>query len=323
MDNKFSRRSFIGRVATAAAGVGLLKVSKPAETLAKVFPADKKVNMPTRFLGKTGYEVKIYSLGGQSTLEEPGHDKEADEIINRAIDLGINYIDTAAAYGNGVSETYIGRVMKTRRKEVYLATKTHDRSYDGSMRLLERSLKNLQTDHLDAWQIHNVRMQDDLDKIFADDGVLRAMQKARDEKIIKYIGITGHKDPFILAEAIKRYDFDTILMAVNAADKHHNSFIENLLPLANEKGMGIIAMKIPARGRIFKDGGITKMDQALRYVMTQQVSTVIVGIDTVPHLEENVRIASEFVPMKKEEQEELEKLTASYYEDASFFKFHW
>jgi aryl-alcohol dehydrogenase-like predicted oxidoreductase len=323
MSLHLNRRSFLTKFASALAGIGFLRSGTTAATIGKLFTPGAKEQMPTRKLGKTGYLVKIFSLGGQSTLEQPGTDRESEEIINRAIDLGVNYIDTAAAYGNGISETYIGRVMKTRRNEVYLATKTHDRSYDGSMRLLDRSLKNLQTDHLDAWQIHNVRTKDDLDKIFSKDGVLKAMEKARNEGIVRFIGITGHMNPFVLAEAIRRYEFDTILMALNAADKHHNSFIENLLPIAVERNMGIIGMKIPARGRIFNDHGITNMSQAMRYVLTQPVSTVIVGIDTLQHLEENVSIAAHFKPMTKEELIEAENLTASYYKDASWFKYYW
>lgn len=322
MRDQLDRRSFLTKISSALAGIALLRPRKPVDTIEKLLTRTKQ-EMPARILGKTGYPVKIFSLGGQSTLEQPGTDRESEEIINRAIDLGVNYIDTAAAYGNGISETYIGRVMRTRRNEVYLATKTHDRSYDGSMKLLERSLKNLQTDHLDAWQIHNVRTKDDLDKIFSKDGVIKALERARDEGVVRFAGITGHKDPFILAEALKRYEFDTILMALNAADRHHDSFIENLLPIAIEKKLGIIGMKVPARGRIFNNAGITSMRQAMRYVLTQPVSTIIVGIDTIQHLEENVAIAAHFTPMTEDELLETEKLTASYYRDASWFKYNW
>ncbi|MCW5896063.1 MAG: aldo/keto reductase [Bacteroidetes bacterium] len=279
--------------------------------------------MPLRPLGKTGNQVRLFSLGGQATLETGGKEEESIAIINRALDLGVNYIDTAAAYGRGVSEKYIGSVMKERRKEVFLATKTHNRSYDGSMRLLEQSLTNLQTDHLDAWQLHNVRTQEDLDKIFAKDGAIKALDKARDEKIVRFLGITGHYDPFVLKKGIEQYSFDTILMALNAADKHNKSFIEHLLPTAVEKKMGVIGMKIPARGRIFREGGITKMEPAMRYVLTLPVSTVIVGIATLDELEENIRIARDFTPMSNGEMAKTEELTRPYFSDASWFKSSW
>ncbi|MDL1892957.1 aldo/keto reductase, partial [Sphingobacteriales bacterium CHB3] len=276
-----------------------------------------------RPLGKTGHSVRLFSLGGQATLETGGKEEESLAIINRGLDLGVNYIDTAAAYGRGVSEKYIGMVMKSRRKEVFLATKTHNRSYDGSMRLLEQSLANLQTDHLDAWQLHNVRTQEDLDKIFAKDGAIKALEKARDEKIVRFLGITGHYDPFVLKKGIEQYPFDTILMALNAADKHNKSFIEHLLPTAVEKKMGIIGMKIPARGRMFREGGITNMEPAMRYVLSLPVSTVIVGISTLDELEENIRIARDFKPMTKEEMAKTEELTRPYFSDASWFKSSW
>ena len=138
----------------------------------------------------------------------------------------------------------------TRRNEVWLSTKTHDRTYDGSMRLLEESLKNLQTDHLDTWQLHNVQRQDQVDQIFAVDGAIRAMEKAKAEGVVRNIGITGHFEPMVLLEAIKRYKFDSILLAVNAADIHYLSFKNYLLPEAQKQGIAIIGMKVTTRSRL-------------------------------------------------------------------------
>ena len=319
-DDSLSRRNFVKTVIGGAALAGLAKLD-PLQALDAKPPGPAK--MPTRPLGKTGHQVCLFSLGGQSTLETPERHDESLAISNRASDLGVNYIDTAAAYGRGVSETYIGQVMKTRRKEVFLATKTNDRSYDGSMRLLERSLKQLQTDHLDLWQNHNVRTQNDLDRIFAKDGAIKAMEKARDEKIVRFLGLTGHRDPFILKKGIEQYPFDSILMALNAADKHNASFIDNLLPVAVERKMSIVGMKIPARGRIFREGGLSTMEQAMRYVLTLPVSTVIVGITAMAELEENVRIAQNFKPCTADEMKKMEELTKPYYSDASWFKESW
>jgi predicted aldo/keto reductase-like oxidoreductase len=318
---KVSRRKFVRAIVGSAALAGIAGKINGLEALVKV--ARGESSMPTRPLGKTGHSVCLFSLGGQATLEIAGRTDEALEIINRALDLGVNYIDTAAAYGRGVSETYIGSAMKTRRKEVFLASKTHDRSYDGSMRLLEKSLGHLQTDHLDLWQLHNVRTQSDLDKILAEDGAIKALEKARDEKMVRFLGITGHRDPLILRKGIEEYPFDAILMALNAADKHNASFIENLLPTAVAKKMAIIGMKVPARGRIFHEDGITTMEQAMRYVLTLPVSTVIVGISMVKELEENIRIAKEFKPCTDEEMKKLEDLTKPYYSEASWFKEKW
>ena len=321
---KFNRRKFFKLSAATLGSLIITKnkvFSKITEPLAESFT--NPLTLPKRKLGKTGYKVGIFSLGGQATLEQPGKEKESVEIINRAIDLGVNYIDTAAAYGQGISETYIGKVMKERRKEVFLATKTHDRSYDGSMKLLEKSLKQLQTDHIDLWQLHNVRTEEDLKKIFSENGAIKALEKVRSEGVVRFLGITGHYDPFVLKKAINEYNFDCILMALNAADRHNKSFIDNLLPFAVEKNLGIIGMKIPARGRIFNQNGITTMKQAMEYVLTLPVSTIIVGISNVKELEENIHIASNFKPLSKKEMRELEALTRSYYHEASWFKSKW
>ncbi len=306
---EISRRDFVklGTTGTAAALMMRGRSSFGATTMAE------------RPLGKTGHNVRLFSLGGQATLEKEGTRDESVAIINRAIDLGVNYIDTAR-YGRGVSQKYIGEVMASRRKEVFLATKTRSRSRDGSLELLEESLNSLQTDHLDLWQLHNVRNQEDLDQIFGKGGALEALQKAREEKTVRFLGLSGHYDPAALIEALNRFDFDTILMALNPSDAHHLSFQDELLPLANKKGMGVIGMKIPARGRLFRPGGLTSMKDSMHYVLSKPVSTVIVGCDTVGQLEENVRIASEFKPMSAEEMARVEGLTKSYWAEGSFYK---
>ncbi len=325
-----SRRDFLKKIIATSVVAGLSSYVKPAELLAAMAAEGK---LPRRPLGKTGHMVGIFSLGGQATIETIGKDKQAEEIINRAIDLGINYIDTAAAYGRptdtitkkeamGTSEKHIGRIMKYRRNEVFLASKTHDRTYDGSMRLLEKTLKNLQTDHLDLWQVHNVKKRErtQLDNFFAKDGVIRAMEKAKEEGMVRFIGCTGHEDPETLRDLIERYPFDNILMAINAADKQYNSFIEKLLPVAVKKEMGIVGMKIPARDRIFSNGGIITMKEAMDYVMTLPISTIIVGIDKITELEENVKIAKEFKNLTVDDMLAIEEKAKPYYKDLMFYK---
>jgi aryl-alcohol dehydrogenase-like predicted oxidoreductase len=325
-----SRREFLQKLIASTAVIGLAPYLSSCSGGGGALKAGK---MPLRPLGKTGHMVSLFSLGGQASLEIPGKEDISFEIINRALDLGVNYLDTAAAYGRaiegvsrqeamGTSERNLGRVLKDRRNEVFLATKTHDRTYDGSMRLLEQSLKNLQTDHIDLWQIHNVRSSeiDNLDRIFADNGVLKAMLKARDEKIIKYIGYTGHEGPDVLNELNSRFEFDNVLVAINAADKHHDPFIEKFLPNVVEDNLGIVGMKIPARDRIFANGGIITMKEAMEYVLTLPVSTVIVGIDTIEELEENIEIATNFKPLTADQMLTIEEKTKPHYEDLLFFK---
>ena len=288
--------------------------------------------MPERALGRTGHNVRLFSLGGQAAIEQPDSHDVSIAIINRAIDLGVNYIDTAAAYGrprdpakqrwelNGISQTYVGEVMATRRKDVFLASKTDDRTRDGSLRLLEQSLRLLRTDHLDLWQLHNVMRDEQVEQIFAKDGAIEALLQARDQKMVRFLGITGHYDPAVLIKGIERFDFDTVLMALNAGDPHRFSFQQELLPLAAKKKMGIIGMKIPARDRLFKPGGITTMKDAMGYVLTLPVSTVIIGCKTVAQLEENIQLAKAFAPMPATEMARLEKLTSGYVDDAQWFK---
>ena len=325
-----SRREFLQKLLAASAVAGLYPY---LDTVNGAVPFTKKAKMPLRPLGKTGHMVGIYSLGGQATIEIPGKEELAVQIINKAIDLGINYIDTAAAYGRstssitkeeamGTSEKNIGQVMKTRRNEVFLASKTHDRTYDGSMRLIEKSLKNLQTDHLDLWQIHNVKNAEisQIDKWFAADGVVKAMEKMRDQKVIRFIGFTGHEGPDVLKALADRYPFDNVLVALNAADKHYDPFIEKFLPTAVSKNMGIVGMKIPARDRIFAHGGIITMKEAMEYVMSLPISTIIVGLDDIAELEENMKIAENFKPLKAKQMLEIEEKTKPHYKEIMFFK---
>jgi aryl-alcohol dehydrogenase-like predicted oxidoreductase len=326
-----NRRAFLKKLIAGTSMMGLAPYMLSTQGCST--GTSGKFKLPQRLFGKTGESVSLYSLGAQATVEQVGMKDRAIEIVNRCLDLGINYIDTSAWYGmdgnsgqgdhlRGTSERHVGEVMKTRRDEVFLATKTHDRSYDGAMRHLESSLKNMQTDVIDLWQIHNVKdyAREDLDRIFADDGCLKALEKAKDEGVVRFLGITGHENPMPMKDLIERYPFDAVLMALNAADKHHNSFIENLLPVALEKEMGIIGMKIPARDRIFDNGGIISMKEAMSYVLTLPVSTIIVGIDKIPELEENIRIAQEFEPLSADEMLAIEDKVKPHYEHLMFYK---
>jgi aryl-alcohol dehydrogenase-like predicted oxidoreductase len=288
--------------------------------------------MPERPFGRTGHTVRLFSLGGQASIEQPDKHDVSIAIINRAIDLGVNYIDTAAAYGrprdttkqrwelDGISQTFIGEVMATRRKEVFLASKTDDRTRDGSLKLLDQSLRLLKTDHLDLWQLHNVQRDEQIEQIFGKDGAIEAMLKARDQKMVRFLGITGHFDPAVLAKGLERFPFDTVLMALNAADKHRLPFQQDLLPLANKKQLGIIGMKIPARDRLFKPNAVTTMKDAMSYVLTLPVSTVIIGCKTVEQLEENISIAKSFKPLPTSEMARIEALAANNVAEGTWFK---
>jgi aryl-alcohol dehydrogenase-like predicted oxidoreductase len=311
----------------AAGGSALAGASRPLPMNPRTAGA-----MPTRNLGRTGYSVGLFSLGGQAAVELPANEAVAVPIVERAIDLGVNYLDTSARYGgpDRWSERYIGEAMKRRRSEVFLASKTHDRSRDGSLRLLEKSLQLLNTDHLDVWQLHALSQPDEVDAVFAADGAVKALVEAREQGLVRHVGVTGHADPEVLISAISRFPFDTILLALNAADRHHLSFAEKLLPLAVEKQMGIIGMKIPARGRLLSSWsppaqssstpGRLAMREALSYVLSLPVSTVIVGCDSIAQLEENVRMAREFVPLSAAQLAGLEARAEPVHRQALFFR---
>jgi aryl-alcohol dehydrogenase-like predicted oxidoreductase len=241
------RRSFLkcGGVAAASLAAG-------SSGVAQGQPPAAAAAMPTRNLGKTGYRVAVFSLGGQAALERPNNDAVAVPIVERALELGVNYIDTSSIYGGPErpSERYIGQVLKRRRKETFIATKSKDRTRDGSLRMLDQSLKLLQTDHVDIWQLHDIGTMTDVDQVFGKGGAMEAFLQARDQKLVRFLGVTGHHRPEALMECIRRFPFDTVLLGVNAADHHRHSFSAELIPLAVERQMGIIGMKVPARGRI-------------------------------------------------------------------------
>jgi predicted aldo/keto reductase-like oxidoreductase len=266
-------------------------------------------------------------------------------IIERALDLGVNYIDTSSIYGGPErwSEQYVGRVMAHRRNEAFLATKTILRTREGSMRMIDKSLELLHTDHVDLWQLHDIGTMGNVDEIFAKGGAIEALIEMKEQKVVRNLGITGHFRPDCLIECIKRFPFDTVLMAINAADPHHYSFNEALLPLAVEKQMGIIGMKIPGRGRILSSWapppieaqkhmwegmvlaptpGTITMREAMYYALTRPVSTVIIGCDTVPQLEENVQLAREFTPLSDTQMAELVKRVEPVSKQSLFFRFY-
>jgi aryl-alcohol dehydrogenase-like predicted oxidoreductase len=330
------RRDFLRTSGALAAGL-LAGSALPTEALPAPSPTGLPDNpvtsraMPTRNLGKTGYRTGIFSLGGQAAVEQPNNEAIAVPIVERAIDLGVNYIDTAAGYGGEMrwSQRYIGQVMKRRRKEVFLTSKTHDRTRDGSLKLLEESLRLLETDHLDLWQLHRVSTARDIDQIFGPGGAIEAMVQAREQKMVRFLGVTGHTAPDVLMTAIERFPFDTVLMAVNAADRHHLSFAEGLIPLAVERQLGIIGMKIPARSRILasyrptganQQPGTLTMREALYYTLSLPVSTVIIGCDTIAQLEENVALASAFTPLNETQLAALSEKTAPIAQQALWFR---
>lgn len=297
------------------------------EKIDDVYPDEKNdaaemelQEIPKRKLGKTGYEITIFSLGGEAALLTPGKEEEARQIIEEAIEEGINYIDTAPLYGDGLSETNIGNVFNETdyREEVVLATKTHDRTYDGTMKLFEESLERLQTDYLDIYQLHNMTDTEDLKKALDKNGAIKALEELKNNGDIKNIGITSHNSPETLMKGLQEFDFDTTLINLNAADAHYNPFQTDFLDMALEKEVGIVAMKVLAKGNMLRDNRVSNMKDALGYTLTFPVSNAIVGISEIMQLRENIQLAKEFEPLSTEELERIENMTKDYYDEVNY-----
>jgi aryl-alcohol dehydrogenase-like predicted oxidoreductase len=266
--------------------------------------------------------LPVLGLGGSaSPLSRPGAEAEAIAIIERAYAGGIRYFDTAANYGP--SEERLGQVLPAVRSEVRIATKTSHRDRDGAWRQLEQSLQRLRTDYLDLWQFHALSYDWDLDTALdSQTGAIKAAEEAKAQGLIRALGITGHNNPDILVKALNRYPFDTALVPINAADLQTASpFINHLLPVAQQHNTGIIAMKVPAYGRLFQPGALTGMAEALGYALSQpQVHCAIVAADTLTQLEENLAAASTFQPLSASALANIEQRAATVWQEASFFR---
>lgn len=274
--------------------------------------------LPRRPLGRTGHQATIFALGGEGVLRTHGRTAEAAQVIQRALDRGVNYFDSAPAYAGCLD--YYGAALGARRRQIYLASKTHDRTRDGSLRLLDETLKRLRTDYLDLWQLHDLRTMKHLDRIFGRGGAVEALVQAREEGRVRHVGITGHHDPDILLEAMRRFDFDTLLVALNAADVHRLPFIQTVLPEAARRGMGVIGMKVCSQGALLGRGGLS-MSEAMGYVLSLPgVSNVIVGCRSPAEVDENAEIARRFAPLDPQRMQELEKQTARIARQATYYK---
>lgn len=261
---------------------------------------------PARKLGKTGVAVDAFSLGGEGVLRTSGRERDAVPVILEALALGVRYFDTAPAYA--MSQDYYGAAFREAgrgaRDRVFLATKTHARERDDARALLDDSLRRLGTDRVDLWQFHDLRTLNDLDRIFARGGALEAAVRAREEGLIRFVGITGHHDPAILVEAMRRFEFDTVLAAMNPSDSARAPFLSTVIPEARRRGMGVIGMKSLAVGRLVADG-VARAPELLRYAATF-ADTVIIGCSTVEEVRRNVSASRTASPMSEVERTALE-----------------
>jgi len=296
--DEMKRREFLKGAAITAFSVGVEAV--PADVAKAVETAG---DLPKRTLGRTELKVSIIGLGGFHA-GVPEKEDYSTRLVHRALDLEVNFFDNADCYQNGRAEERIGKALEGRRDKIILMSKVDDRDARGAQATLERSLRNLRTDHVDLWQFHQVPNMEHLEKIFGPRGALEAAEKAKKEGKIRFIGITGHFDPEVLLAAIERYPFDAVQMPINVVDPHFKSFRKRVLDEAVKRHVGVIAMKTMGRGNI-TSLEVATPTEALRWVWSQPVSLAVVGCEWIEMLEYNVLLAKTFQPMSEAEQAAL------------------
>ena len=273
--------------------------------------------IPRKPLGRTGEQVSIIGLGGYHLGTLRSLD-DAVRIVQEAVDAGVTFFDNAWEYNNHRSEEWMGRALQGRRDRVFLMTKvcTHGRDRKVAMQQLEESLKRLRTDHLDLWQIHEVIYENDPDLHFAKGGVVEALDQAKKDGKVRFVGFTGHKSPAIHLKMLAyNYPFDTVQLPLNCFDGTYRSFEQQVLPELERRGIAALGMK-----SLGGDGqpilhGVVGAEEALRYAMSLPVATTISGIDSLAVLRQNLAIARGFKPMTLEEMQALRQRCASFATD--------
>ena len=259
-----------------------------------------------RKLGRTGADVEAVSLGGEGILRTVGRSAEAVPMIVEALRLGVRYCDTAPAYSQ--SQDYYGEAFRAAgpgaRGRVFLASKTHARDRDGALRLLDDSLRRLGTDHLDLWQLHDLREPEELDEIFGKGGAIEAVERARGDGRVRFVGITGHQDPSILVEAMRRYPVDTVLCPINPADPRHSPFSSSVVAEARRRQVGVIGMKVMSAGRLLQDRA-ARADELIRYA-AGLADTSIIGCSSIAEVRANLDAGRRHPPLSDAERRVLE-----------------
>jgi predicted aldo/keto reductase-like oxidoreductase len=285
------RRTFF---AASAAGLSIYAHGED-----KGLPASGDI--PKRMFGKTGERLTIIGqAGGRFPLCSF---EDAKAITLRAYELGVNYFDTARIYWDGKSEEVYGAVLPPFRKQLFLTTKSPERSRQGAEADLAKSLRALKTDYVDLWQIHQVSTMDEVEQIFAPGGAIEAFEAAKKAGKCRFIGFTGHHDPDVHLAMLKHYEkYDSILMPLNPADPSYLSFEKNVLPVAVERGMGIQGMKSTANAKLLQ---LISLKDCLSYVLSLPIHCLAVGCTTIGQIEDDVRIAKQFRPLSEEQVAQL------------------
>jgi uncharacterized protein len=276
--------------------------------------------VPTRPFGRASIPVSILALGGWH-LGLPRTERESTRLVHAAIDGGITFMDNAWDYNEGVSETRMGRALVGRRDKVFLMTKAcpHGRDARTAMRQLEDSLRRLKTDYLDLWQIHEVIFDDEPAKYFARGGAVEALDRAREQGKVRFVGFTGHKDPELHLRMLAHdYPWDACQLPLNCFDASFRSFEQRVLPELNRRGIAAIGMKsLGGDGRSVRARAVTPQE-AIRYTLSLPIATLVSGIDTMRILRQNLAVAQGFRPMTARQRETLLKRVAPAARDGRF-----
>src|SRR6201996_3833285 len=282
--------------------------------------ADVSSMIPLRNFGKTDLTISALGLGGHH-LGAAADEKTAVEIVHRALDGGITFYDCCWEYNRGKSEDWLGKGLKGKRDRAFLMTKvcTHGRDASLAMQMIEQSLRRLQTDHLDLWQIHGVTFPNDPQEFIRPNGAAEALHKAKQQGKVRFVGFTGHKDPDIhLAMLDTGFPFDAVQMPLNPFDANFFSFEQKVLPVLTARGIAALGMKpIGGHGEPAQKGVFTA-EQLLRYAMSLPVATTISGVSEMPILEQNLRIAQDFTPLSAQEMDTLRERAKPYAGDGRF-----
>jgi predicted aldo/keto reductase-like oxidoreductase len=272
------------------------------------------LDIPTRSFGRSGERVSIIGLGGWH-LGTPPTDRAAVRLAHAAIDAGITFLDNAWDYNDGLSEERMGKAIVDRRDQVFLMTKvcTHGRDGKVAMRQLEDSLRRLRTDHLDLWQIHEVVFDDEPARHFARGGVVEALDRAREQGKVRYVGFTGHKSPALhLAMLAHDYPWDACQLPLNCFDASFRSFEREVLPELNRRGIAAIGMKSLGGDARAVTAKTVSAEEALAYALSLPVATVVSGIDTMGVLKQNLSVARGFRPMTARARQALGRRVATH-----------
>jgi aryl-alcohol dehydrogenase-like predicted oxidoreductase len=277
-------------------------------------------NIPMRRFGKADVKVSALAMGGHH-IGAAENEKTAVEILHRAVDEGITFFDNCWEYNVGKSEDWMGKGLKGRRDKVFLMTKvcTHGRDGKLAMQMLEQSLRRLQTDHVDLWQVHGVVFQNDPELFIRPGGAAEALEKAKKDGKVRFVGFTGHKDPDVHLAMLKTgFAFDAVQMPLNPFDAHFFSFEKKVLPVLNQRGIAALGMKpICGHGEPVQQGVFTA-EEMLRYAMSLPVTTTITGMEKMEILEQNLKIAQGFTPLSDAEMDKMRERAKTYAADGKF-----